>query len=82
MVDAASGRVVGARRIGDFAWSIENLLNRLIDGTLERNAAMLATLREGIAPPHSRQRRAQSANRSSWVRAAQISSCGMWMFLW
>ena len=44
-----SGRVVGARRIGDFAWSIENLLNRLIDGTLERNAAMLATLREGIA---------------------------------
>ena len=44
-----SGRVVGARRIGDFAWSIENLLNRLIDGTLERNAGMLATLREAIA---------------------------------
>jgi chemosensory pili system protein ChpA (sensor histidine kinase/response regulator) len=44
-----SGRVVGARRIGDFSWSIENLLNRLIDGTLERNSAMLATLRGGIA---------------------------------
>jgi len=44
-----SGRVVGARRIGDFAWSIENLLNRLIDGTLDRNAGMLATLREAIA---------------------------------
>ncbi|HEY5559686.1 MAG TPA: Hpt domain-containing protein [Steroidobacteraceae bacterium] len=43
-----SGRVVGARRIGDFAWSIENLLNRLIDGTLDRNAGMLATLREAI----------------------------------
>jgi chemosensory pili system protein ChpA (sensor histidine kinase/response regulator) len=43
-----SGRVVGARRVGDFAWSIENLLNRLIDGTLERNSAMLATLRDGI----------------------------------
>jgi len=44
-----SGRVVGARRIGDFAWSVENLLNRVIDGTLERSSAMLATLREAIA---------------------------------
>ncbi|HEY6098760.1 MAG TPA: Hpt domain-containing protein, partial [Anaeromyxobacter sp.] len=43
-----SGRVVGARRIGDFAWSVENLLNRVIDGTLERSGAMLATLREAI----------------------------------
>src|SRR5262245_23533699 len=44
-----SGRVVGARRIGDFAWSVENLLNRVIDGTLERSSPMLATLRESIA---------------------------------
>jgi len=44
-----SGRMVGARRIGDFAWSIENLLNRVIDGTLERSAAMLGTLRDAIA---------------------------------
>jgi chemosensory pili system protein ChpA (sensor histidine kinase/response regulator) len=44
-----SGRVVGARRIGDFAWSVENLLNRVIDGTLERSAGMLATLREAVA---------------------------------
>jgi chemosensory pili system protein ChpA (sensor histidine kinase/response regulator) len=44
-----SGRVVGARRIGDFAWSIENLLNRVIDGTLERSSGMLATLSEAIA---------------------------------
>ncbi len=44
-----SGRVVGARRIGDFAWSIENLLNRILDGTLERNGGMLATIREAIA---------------------------------
>ncbi len=44
-----SGRVVGARRVGDFAWAIENLLNRIIDGTLERSAGMLATLREAIA---------------------------------
>jgi chemosensory pili system protein ChpA (sensor histidine kinase/response regulator) len=44
-----SGRVVGARRIGDFAWAVENLLNRVIDGTLERSSPMLATLRESIA---------------------------------
>jgi chemosensory pili system protein ChpA (sensor histidine kinase/response regulator) len=44
-----SGRVVGARRIGDFAWSVENLLNRVIDGTLERSGGMLAALREAIA---------------------------------
>jgi len=44
-----SGRVVGARRIGDFAWSIENLLNRVIDGTLDRSGPMLATLRESVA---------------------------------
>jgi chemosensory pili system protein ChpA (sensor histidine kinase/response regulator) len=44
-----SGRVVGARRIGDFAWSVENLLNRIIDGTLDRSSGMLATLREAIA---------------------------------
>jgi chemosensory pili system protein ChpA (sensor histidine kinase/response regulator) len=44
-----SGRVVGARRIGDFAWSVENLLNRVIDGTLERSSGMLGTLGEAIA---------------------------------
>ena len=44
-----SGRVVGARRIGDFAWSVENLLNRVIDGTLERSSGMLKTLSEAIA---------------------------------
>jgi chemosensory pili system protein ChpA (sensor histidine kinase/response regulator) len=43
-----SGRVVGAHRIGDFAWSVESLLNRIIDGTLERSSGMLATLREAI----------------------------------
>jgi len=44
-----SGRVVGARRIGDFAWAVENLLNRVIDGTLDRSARMLATLKEAVA---------------------------------
>lgn len=29
-----SGRLVGAEVVGEFAWSIENLLNRVIDGTV------------------------------------------------
>jgi chemosensory pili system protein ChpA (sensor histidine kinase/response regulator) len=44
-----SGRMVGAARIGDFAWSVENLLNRVIDGTRARSALMLETLRDAIA---------------------------------
>ena len=30
-----SGRLVGAKEIGEFAWSVENLLNRVIDGTVD-----------------------------------------------
>ncbi|MGI9342185.1 MAG: Hpt domain-containing protein, partial [Gammaproteobacteria bacterium] len=31
-----SGRMVGAELIGEFSWRVEDLLNRLINGTLER----------------------------------------------
>ncbi|HEY9150790.1 MAG TPA: Hpt domain-containing protein, partial [Gammaproteobacteria bacterium] len=37
-----SGRLVGALLIGEFSWAFENLLNRLIDGTRELNADMIA----------------------------------------
>ena len=40
-----SGRMVGARDLGEFAWSIENLLNRVLDNTLTRSPAILETLR-------------------------------------
>ncbi|MCI0505431.1 MAG: Hpt domain-containing protein [Gammaproteobacteria bacterium] len=30
-----SGRLAGAKVVGEFAWSIENMLNRIIDGRLE-----------------------------------------------
>ncbi len=36
-----SGRMVGAERIGEFCWSIENLLNRLINRTLVRTPPIL-----------------------------------------
>jgi len=43
-----SGRMVGAREMAEFSWSIENLLNRLIDKTLSRSPDVLATLRDGV----------------------------------
>jgi chemosensory pili system protein ChpA (sensor histidine kinase/response regulator) len=44
-----SGRMVGARTIAEFAWSIENLLNRIIDKTLSRTPGMMALLRNSVA---------------------------------
>jgi chemosensory pili system protein ChpA (sensor histidine kinase/response regulator) len=41
-----SGRMVGATDIAEFAWAIENLLNRVIDNTLQRSPAILATIRD------------------------------------
>jgi chemosensory pili system protein ChpA (sensor histidine kinase/response regulator) len=41
-----SGRMVGAQLIGEFAWSIENLLNRVINQTLEPTTAMIAFVTE------------------------------------
>ena len=32
-----SGRIVGANQIGELAWSVENMLNRLLDGTIKAN---------------------------------------------
>jgi chemosensory pili system protein ChpA (sensor histidine kinase/response regulator) len=44
-----SGRMVGARELGEFSWSIENLLNRVLDNTLTRTPAILTVLRESVA---------------------------------
>jgi chemosensory pili system protein ChpA (sensor histidine kinase/response regulator) len=44
-----SGRMVGARSIAEFGWSIENLLNRLIDKTLSRTPGMMGLLRNAVA---------------------------------
>jgi chemosensory pili system protein ChpA (sensor histidine kinase/response regulator) len=37
-----SGRMVGAQLIAEFAWSIENLLNKVINQTLEPTASMVS----------------------------------------
>src|SRR5204862_6137399 len=44
-----SGRMVGARELSEFAWAIENLLNRVLDNTVTRTPAILETLRAGVA---------------------------------
>ncbi|HEY6126084.1 MAG TPA: Hpt domain-containing protein, partial [Steroidobacteraceae bacterium] len=44
-----SGRMVGATDISEFAWSIENLLNKIIENTLQRSPAILATIRDASA---------------------------------
>jgi chemosensory pili system protein ChpA (sensor histidine kinase/response regulator) len=44
-----SGRMVGARELGELSWAVENLLNRVLDNTLTRSPAILAVLRDAIA---------------------------------
>src|SRR5699024_9485422 len=43
-----SGRMVGARRLGEFAWAYENLLNRVIDYTLPADEAIVAAVAKAI----------------------------------
>ena len=44
-----SGRMVGAQLIGEFAWSIENLLNKIINQTLEPTPSMISFVTEASA---------------------------------
>ncbi|HEX5419135.1 MAG TPA: Hpt domain-containing protein, partial [Gammaproteobacteria bacterium] len=44
-----SGRMVGAQLVGEFSWRIENLLNRVINQTLEPTATMVGLLREAAS---------------------------------
>ena len=44
-----SGRMVGAQLIGEFAWSVENMLNRVINRTLERTPDIMTLMREAVA---------------------------------
>lgn len=43
-----SGRMVGAARIGEFAWAIENLLNRIISKTIEAGPAIVSFLTDVV----------------------------------
>ena len=43
-----SGRMVGARDLSEFAWAVENLLNRLLDGTLGRTPQITGVLQDAV----------------------------------
>nr|MCH9671650.1 Hpt domain-containing protein [Gammaproteobacteria bacterium] len=43
-----SGRIVGAARIGEFAWSVENLLNRVIEGRVQATSEVRETVRSAF----------------------------------
>lgn len=43
-----SGRLVGAKVIGEFSWAIENLLNRVIDQTIEVSPPVIELLNETL----------------------------------
>ncbi len=43
-----SGRIVGASNLGEFAWAVENLLNRVIDGTLAAAPESLHSLMDDV----------------------------------
>jgi chemosensory pili system protein ChpA (sensor histidine kinase/response regulator) len=44
-----SGRMVGAERIGEYCWAVENLLNRLINRTLKRTPPMVEFIVQAAA---------------------------------
>ncbi len=44
-----SGRMVGAQRIGEFSWCIQNLLDRVISQTLARSPDIVDIVREAVA---------------------------------
>ena len=44
-----SGRMVGATDIAEFAWAVENLLNKVIENTLARSPSIVACVRDAVA---------------------------------
>ncbi len=44
-----SGRMVGAERIGEYCWAVENLLNKLINRTLPRTPPMVDFITQAAA---------------------------------
>ncbi len=48
-----SGRLVGALALGEFSWKIENLMNRVLDGSIQPTPAVIALVERGVAAvPH------------------------------
>jgi len=59
-----SGRMVGADELGDFAWHIEDLLNALLDSTIEsiNDVAVIVCLSVAVLPAMKKRLLQQSSN--------------------
>lgn len=74
-----SGRLVGATVIGELAWSIENMLNRVIDGTIANDkiasetVSSSLTLLPGLVTAFSEQKQPDESPDALIHRANQIS---------
>ncbi len=44
-----SGRLVGAMALGEFSWKVENMLNRVLDKTIQPNAAAITLVDQAVA---------------------------------
>jgi chemosensory pili system protein ChpA (sensor histidine kinase/response regulator) len=44
-----SGRLVGARALGEFSWKVENMLNRVLDKTIEPGDEVVALIGHALA---------------------------------
>jgi len=44
-----SGRLVGALTIGEFSWSLESMLNRIIDNTIPASLSIVSILEDSVA---------------------------------
>ncbi|WP_257389350.1 Hpt domain-containing protein, partial [Tahibacter caeni] len=44
-----SGRLVGAMALGEFSWKVENMLNRVLDKTIQPNAAVVTLVDQAVA---------------------------------
>ena len=65
----------GATDIAEFAWAIENLLNKIIENTLQRSPAILATVRDatGAGRRAGECARSRSAPRRPGARPSSIA---------
>ena len=48
-----SGRMVGANQLGELAWSIENMLNRVMDNTITPETGLVALVGDVLADFHA-----------------------------
>ncbi|HXG28455.1 MAG TPA: Hpt domain-containing protein, partial [Nevskiales bacterium] len=77
-----SGRMVGARLIGEFGWAHENLLNKCLDGSIAVNSNVLDAVRQAVAAlpdlirDFGQGRSGAAARAQALIQAANIAARG------